>query len=367
MLRRAALFSPALLAWRDAFALQAKTLAFPRDHGAHPEFRTEWWYLTGYADAGTAAQPRLIGFQITFFRSRLDAAQTLQSRFAAKQLLFAHAALTDISAQKHWHDQRIARAGFGMAQTSELTTDVKLRDWMLKRNADGSYTSRITARDFKFDLQFTPAQPLLLQGQQGLSRKGPEEKQASYYYSQPQLRATGSIVQAGKSAQIKQGTAWLDHEWSDEILHPEAIGWDWIGMNLFDGSSLTAFQLRRADGSALWAGGSFRSPSSTTIFSPSDPRTSSSTTIFSSNDLRFQASNIWQSPNSGGRYPMQWNVTTSRGNFTVRSLMNSQELDSRSSTGTVYWEGLADLLNAQGVVVGRGYLEMTGYAGRLQI
>jgi predicted secreted hydrolase len=353
MLRRAALLSPALLAWRDALALPVKALTFPRDHGAHPEFRTEWWYLTGYADAGTAAQPRIIGFQITFFRSRIEAAQSLQSRFAAKQLLFAHAAFTDIATQKHWHDQRIARAGFGIAQTSESTTDVKLRDWTLRRNQDGSYISRIPARDFTLDLQFTPTQALLLQGQQGLSRKGPEEKQASYYYSQPQLGTQGSITQAGKSIQIKQGTAWLDHEWSEEILHPEAVGWDWIGMNLLDGSSLTAFQLRRADGSALWAGGSFRSPSSTTIFSPTD--------------VRFKASNIWQSPSSGGRYPVQWQVNTSRGNFTVRSLMNSQELDSRSSTGTVYWEGLADLLDAQGVIVGRGYLEMTGYAGKLQI
>jgi predicted secreted hydrolase len=362
MLRRStfltpALLSPALLAWRDAVALQEKALAFPRDHGAHPELRTEWWYLTGYADAGTAVQPRLIGFQITFFRSRIDAAQNLQSRFAAKQLLFAHAAFTDIAAQKHSHDQRIARTGFGIAQASETTTDVKLRDWTLKRNQNGSYTSRIPTRDFSLDLSFTPTQPLLLQGQQGLSRKGPEEKQASYYYSQPQLRASGSIAHAGKTLPITQGTAWLDHEWSEEILHPAAVGWDWIGMNLFDGSSLTAFQLRRADGSALWAGGSFRS--------------ASSTTIFSANDVQFKASNaseaLWPSPSSGARYPVQWQVNTSRGNFRVRALMNAQELDSRSSTGTVYWEGLADLLDAQSKIVGRGYLEMTGYAGKLQI
>jgi predicted secreted hydrolase len=353
MLRRAALLSPALLAWRNALALPAKTLTFPRDHGSHPEFRTEWWYLTGYADAGKPSQPRRLGFQITFFRSRIDAAQPINSRFAAKQLLFAHAALTDINAQKHWHDQRIARAGFGIAQASEQTTDVKLRDWTLKRSADGTYTSRISSRDFRFDLQFTPKQPLLLQGNQGLSRKGPEDKQASYYYSQPQLQATGSITHSAQQTQVQPGIAWLDHEWSEEILHPDAVGWDWIGMNLFDGSSLTAFQLRRKDGSALWAGGSFRDQASTTIFKPSE--------------VGFKAGDIWQSPSSGGRYPMQWQVITSRGTFTARSLMYSQELDSRSSTGTVYWEGLADLLDAQGKLIGRGYLEMTGYAGRLQI
>ncbi len=358
MLRRAALLSssllaPALLAWRGANALPAREMSFPRDHGSHPELRTEWWYLTGYADAGTAAAPRLLGYQITFFRSRIDAAQALQSRFAAKQLLFAHAALTDVSAQKHWHDQRIARSGFGIAQASDQTTDVKLRDWTLKRSADGTYTSRIAAKDFQLNLQFAPKQPLLLQGERGLSRKGPDEKQASYYYSQPQLQATGSIEHGGKQTLLKQGIAWLDHEWSEEILHPEAQGWDWIGMNLFDGSSLTAFQLRRQDGTALWAGGSFRDASSTSIFKPTD--------------VRFNAREIWQSPSSAGRYPVQWQVSTSRGAYSIRALMNAQELDSRSSTGTVYWEGLADLLDAQGESVGRGYLEMTGYAGRLQI
>jgi predicted secreted hydrolase len=358
MLRRStllfsALLSPALLAGRKAFALPTKTLSFPRDHGSHPEFRTEWWYLTGYADVGTPAKPNVLGFQITFFRSRVDVAQPLNSRFAAKQLLFAHAALTDTNAQKHFHDQRIARAGFGIAGADEQTTEVKLRDWTLKRDAQGSYTSRIRALDFQFDLQFKPTQPLLLQGKQGLSRKGPEEKQASYYYSQPQLNAAGSIAYAGHTKPIKNGIAWLDHEWSNELLHPEAVGWDWIGMNLFDGSSLTAFQLRRADGSALWTGGSLRDASATTIFQPAD--------------VQFKSNQIWESPGSRGRYPMQWQVITSRGTYAVRSLMNAQELDSKSSTGTVYWEGLADLLDAQGKLVGRGYLEMTGYAGRLQI
>ena len=359
MLRRsmfassALLLSSALLAGRDAWALQKKILSFPRDHGAHPELRTEWWYLTGYANAGTADKPRLLGFQITFFRSRIDAAQTLASRFAAKQILFAHAALTDVSAQRHLHDQRIARVGFNVAEASEQTTDVKLRDWTLKRSADGAYVSRVNAKDFSLDLRFSPTQPLLLQGTNGLSRKGPEEKQASYYYSQPQLQANGRITHGGNSTSIAQSIAWLDHEWSDEILHPDAVGWDWIGMNLFDGSSLTAFQLRKSDGSALWAGGSFRDTTTSTTFNPSD--------------VRFKAGEIWQSPSSQGRYPIAWQVTTSRGTFTVRALMNAQELDSRSSTGTVYWEGLADLLDTQGKLLGRGYLEMTGYAGRLQI
>ena len=365
MLRRPFLFSPALLATM-AHALPAKALQFPRDHGAHPDLRTEWWYLTGYANVGNAQNPKLIGFQITFFRSRIDAAQSLQSRFAAKQLIFAHAAVTDLSKPQHLHDQRIAREGFGIAQASLETTDVKLRDWSLKRAPDGRYTSRITAREFSLDLQFTPTQPILLQGTQGLSRKGPEEKQASYYYSQPQLAASGSIQLNGRSIAITAGTAWLDHEWSEEILHPEAVGWDWIGMNLLDGSSLTAFQLRKQDGSPLWAAGLYR-----TSAQQGFQRFAASTRLNAQGQLQseiaFSPQKFWTSPATGARYLVEWLVRTHVDIYTVRALLNSQEMDSRASTGTLYWEGLAELVASDGKRVGLGYLEMTGYAGKLLI
>uniref|UniRef100_UPI002479BDC5 lipocalin-like domain-containing protein n=1 Tax=Variovorax paradoxus TaxID=34073 RepID=UPI002479BDC5 len=146
------------------------------------------------------------------------------------------------------HDQRIARAGLGGASTSETDTALRLRDWSLLRGADG-YTARIPASGFTLELRFAPTQPVLLQGRAGLSRKGPDEAQASYYYSEPQLAAQGRIVLDGQPFAVR-GKAWLDHEWSEALLHPEAVGWDWIGMNLDDGGALTAFHLRRADGSA---------------------------------------------------------------------------------------------------------------------
>jgi predicted secreted hydrolase len=366
MLRRSLFLTPAWLALQDAHALPAKTLSFPRDHGAHPDMRTEWWYLTGYADVGNANSPRLIGFQITFFRSRVDAAQNLQSAFAAKQLIFAHAAVTDVSAQKHWHDQRIARAGFGIAQTLETTTDVKLRDWRLQRETSGAYRSRIIAKDFSLDLQFAPTQLLMLQGDAGLSRKGPEEKQASYYYTQPQLQTRGTITLGGKSIAITQGAAWLDHEWSEEIMHPEAVGWDWIGMNLLDGASLMAFQLRKKDGSPLWTAGLFRaSPKNDLQRFAASARLSPSGQLIS--EVTFSPQKFWQSPSSGARYPIEWQIRTPADTYTVRALLPNQELDSRSSTGTIYWEGLSDLFDSKGKLAGRGYLEMTGYAGVLRI
>jgi predicted secreted hydrolase len=266
--------------------------------------------------------------------------------------VFAHAAVTDLEGRVLLHDQRIARAGFGIASASETDTDVRLRDWSLVRK-DGSYAARIPAGEFTLDLRFTPTQPVLLQGNAGLSRKGPDESQASYYYSEPQLKTQGKLTLKGQSFDVG-GTAWLDHEWSEALMHPEAVGWDWIGMNLDDGSALTAFHLRRKDGSALWGGGSFRTRDG-------------ALRVFRNDEVRFESVAAWSSPRTRALYPTQWRVQTPSGNFEVRALLDDQELDSRGSTGGVYWEGLSELLDAQGRRVGRGYLEMTGYAAPLRL
>lgn len=334
-----------------AWALPARVLDFPRDFGSHPELRTEWWYVTGEAWAGK----RRFGFQLTFFRSRVDETQGLHSAFAARHLIFAHAALTDLQGQRLLHDQRIARAGFGIAEASQADTDVRLRDWRLVRDpVSGTYDARLPAEGFALQLRFTPTQPVLLQGQAGLSRKGPEPSQASHYYSEPQLAVSGSVALADGRALPVQGTAWLDHEWSEALMHPDAVGWDWIGMNLQDGGALTAFRLRRRDGSAIWSGGSWRARGEAAH-------------SFDTQNVRFEPLRVWHSARSGGRYPVHWRVHTLAGVFEVASLLDDQELDSRSSTGAIYWEGLSELRDAQGRAVGRGYLEMTGYVSPLRL
>jgi len=352
-----------LLLWpKAAQALPARALSFPRDHGSHPELRTEWWYITGHVQA--AGRPW--GFQLTFFRSRVDVTQGLQSAFAAKQLLFAHAAVTDLRGAKLLHDQRIARAGFGVARASEADTDIRLQDWSLVRSdlpastapagAASRYTARIEASAFRLQLELDSTQPLLLQGQQGLSRKGPDAGQASYYYSQPQLGVSGSITVGAERMAVASGAgrAWMDHEWSETLMHPDVVGWDWIGMNLQDGGALTAFRLRRADGSAVWAGGSLRVPGG-------------AVQTFSTDAVSFTPERWWTSPASRVRYPVLWRVQTPVGTYQVRALLDNQELDSSGSTGAIYWEGLCDLLNAAGEPVGRGYLELTGYGKPLRL
>lgn len=325
-------------------------LVFPRDFGAHPSSKIEWWYVTGALEA----ERRLWGFQITFFQAATGVAADHPSRFAARQILFAHAALTDLQARRLHHDGRIARDGFGVAHAARGDTRIVLRDWSFARSgpvAASRYTAQVAseAGPFGFDFSFQADRAPLLQGIAGISQKGPDPSQTSRYYSLPQLAVAGRLRLADRQIAVR-GRAWLDHEWSDGFLPAEAVGWDWVGMNLDDGAALTAFSMRRRDGTALYAGGSFRNPAGVVR-------------NFSADQVRFEPGRRWRSPASKGEYPVEWTLHTPAGTFQVKTLLDAQELDSRSSTGTIYWEGLSELLDATGRRVGRGYLEMTGYAG----
>ena len=332
-----------------------RALAFPRDHGAHPGARIEWWYATGWLQAERAS---LLGFQLTFFRSRTGLAADLPGRFAPRQLLFAHAAVTDVAAGTHQHAQRIARwsgdEALPEAHAKRAETDLVLGHWGLQRDgASGAYRARLPAPEagITLDLTLTPTQPLLLQGEAGFSRKGPQPQQASHYYSQPQLQVRASL---GSGRPALAGRGWLDHEWSDALLAPGVVGWDWIGINLADGGALTAFVLRRADGSVVWAGGSHRPVGGVLR-------------VFAPQELQFSPQRRWVSPATGAHYPVEWAITTPAGRFGLRALLDAQELDSRASVGTVYWEGLVELLAPGGARVGLGYLEMTGRAQPLRL
>ena len=330
----------------------ASELAFPRDFGAHPASRIEWWYVTGSLEAAN----RRWGFQITFFRAATGIAGAEASAFRAAQLVFAHAAVTDLENARLLHDQRIARSGFGIASTSNEDTAVALRGWRLERSG-GASASRYhgvaasETADFAFDLELEATQAVLVQGTGGVSQKGPNPTQTSRYYSEPQLAVRGTLVLARTPPVAVTGRAWLDHEWSDSLLDASAVGWDWIGMNLDDGAALTAFRLRRADGTTLWAGGSHR---------PARGETRN----FAASALSFAPGRLWTSPASKASYPVEWTITTPFGRFAIKAMQDDQELDSRASTGSIYWEGLSQLFDASGRI-GYGYLEMTGYAARL--
>ena len=209
-------------------------LEFPRDHGAHPEFRTEWWYVTGWI---STVAGETLGFQVTFFRTRPDAVDERNpSAFTPGQIVIAHAALSDRRLGHLWKAQRVARAGFGLAEARTGDTQVRLDGWKFERRGD-FYLTQVAAEDFGFELQLDRRQPPMLNGRGGYSQKGPHRESASYYYSVPQLRVSGRIVRQGKGEDVT-GDAWLDHEWSSAYLDEQATGWDWIGINLEDDGAL---------------------------------------------------------------------------------------------------------------------------------
>lgn len=331
-------------------------IALPQDSGAHAAFRTEWWYATGWL---MTPDNQPLGFQITFFRSATGHDAADPSAFAPSQLIIAHAALSDPALGHLAHDQRIARQGFGLAYAKAANTEVKLDTWKIERTADGRYNVTADANGFSLHLVLTPSQPPLIQGERGYSRKGPRPEQASYYYSEPQLRVTGSVVRpvaAGHPARgntAVTGMAWLDHEWSSTLLDANAVGWDWLGANLTDGSALMAFRVRSRDGHAVWAHAAFRQPNG-------------EVTAFGPDLVDFTPLRTWRSPRTNASYPVAMAVKTGALTWQLDPLMDDQELDSRQSTGAVYWEG-AVRVRREGVDLGRAYLELTGYANALRL
>jgi predicted secreted hydrolase len=328
-------------------------LQFPRDFGAHPGHRTEWWYVTGWLET---PERKPLGFQVTFFRSRTGTDPANPSAFAPKQLIIGHAALSDPALGHLVHDQRSAREGFGLAYAKTGTTDVKLDDWHMRRLPDGRYDVVVRSGELTLRLRLAPTQPLLLQGENGFSRKGKDRSHASYYYSEPQLKVEGQVARAGKGGQSSTsvtGTAWLDHEWSSQVLDPGATGWDWTGVNLDDGGALMAFRIRSAGGATLWAHAAVRDGAGRV-------------TQYGPGQVSFTPQQLWKSPRTGASYPVGTLVTTGATTWRLLPLQPDQELDSRRSTGAVYWEG-AVRVERDGRPAGRGYLELTGYVDAMAL
>ena len=323
-----------------------RPIVFPADYGSHPDFRTEWWYVTGWL---TTEHGESLGFQITFFRTKPAIDESNPSAFTPRQLLVAHCAISDPKRGRLWQDQRVRRAGLGLAEAAEGDTNVWIDRWSLKRNAS-DYSATIDAEDFALHLTLSDTQSPLLNGDAGVSRKGPAAEAASYYYSLPHLRVSGSIARQAATDKVT-GEAWFDHEWSSEYLDSEAVGWDWIGINLDDGAALMAFRIRGARGETRWVGGTLRSAGG-------------QVQILQPDYVEFRAGRQWSSPRTGISYPVQWQVRAGGREFTLVPLMDDQENDTRLSTGAIYWEGAVRAYEAQRAI-GRGYLELTGYGTRL--
>lgn len=328
----------------QAFApvIAGYALQFPRDYGSHPLFGIEWWYVTGWL---TTVRHETLGFQITFFRTRPAVEEANPSHFAAHQLLIAHCAISDPAHARLWHDQRVRRQGLGLAEAQESDTRVWIDDWTLQRQGS-SYRAAVQAQDFALNLSLLATQPPMLNGADGFSRKGPEPLAASYYYSQPHLRVSGSITRASQRDAVS-GEAWLDHEWSSDYLAGQAAGWDWIGLNLDDGSAVMAFRIRDRQGKPYWSAATVRGPDGQTRALTQDA-------------VEFTVARLWHSPATGVNYPVSERVRVGEHLFVLEPLLDDQENDTRLSSGAIYWEGAVTAMENQRPV-GRGYLELTGY------
>ena len=348
-------------------------LAFPRDEGSHPDYRIEWWYVTGQLDDAESKVKAPRGFQVTFFRVRTGLAENNPSNFAPRQVLFAHAAIADPVTNKLHHAQRSAREGFELAFAREGTLDVKLDDWSIRQVQPGQYVTVVHGDDFDFELTLASTQPPLLQGERGFSRKGPDLRAASYYYSLPQLEVSGNVVLDGRRQSVG-GKAWFDHEWSSDYVDANAHGWDWLGVNLNDGGALMAFRMRDREGGERWASATLRSPA--TALRANSPAEvgdikaveAGEVTTFGREQVEWTPLKNWRSPRTGVTYPVQWRVQMGDRRYRVEPLLLDAELDSRPTTGILYWEGPIRLIDeATGKEAGRGYLELTGYGGKLDL
>jgi predicted secreted hydrolase len=323
-------------------------LAFPADHGAHPAFRTEWWYVTGWLNQPDGSK---LGFQTTFFRVRTGIGEDQASAFSPRQLIMAHAAVADPALGRLRHAQRVARTGFGRAGAAVGQTRVWLDDWRLTQD-DKGYHASVKCPEFAYALTLVPPGPPQLNGTNGFSVKAPDPRHASYYYSRPQLTVTGTVTLSGQLTPVT-GRAWLDHEWSSELLPPGAQGWDWVGLNLDDGSALMAFRMRDPQNQPLWA---------VATVSP----TQGTAHQLLPDEVVFEPLRNWTSTRSGITYPVAWSLRIGARRLQLHPLFDDQELDSRRSTGTIYWEGAVRVLEAE-VEIGRGYLDLTGYGEKIQV
>jgi predicted secreted hydrolase len=339
-----------------------RAFRFPDDHGAHPEYRTEWWYFTGNVES---ANGRRFGYQLTLFRNALAASPPdLASEWATNQVWMGHLAVTDVDSRVFHGFERFARGAAGLAGARAAPLHVWLEDWSIAASPDviaadtaaagatpdGTFPWRLRAVEngTGIDLLVTPVKPIVLQGEAGYSRKGADTGNASHYYSFTRFATTGSVFIDGTRHAVA-GASWLDREWSTSALDDGQVGWDWFALQFDDDTELMYYQLRRENGTAdVHSRGTFVTAGGSTRGVPRD-------------DVALDVLATWTSP-AGGSYPARWRLRIAELDLDVEILpvIAAQEHDSYVR----YWEGAVDVRGTRDgqALAGRGYVELTGYA-----
>jgi len=337
--------------WAQARA--GRVLEFPADHASHPDYRVEWWYYTGNLEA---VDGRRFGYQVTFFRVGIDRDPANPSVWSVRDLFVAHLAVTDLDRGQHFVSERLNRAGVAWAGARTDRLEVWNEDWHLDTD-DAGHVLRAMSDDGRYgvDLRLAADRPPVLHGDAGLSQKGLQEGNASHYYSLTRMETSGELRVEGETVSVR-GLSWMDHEFGTTFLESSLQGWDWLSLQLDDGTDVMVYLLRQQDGAV-------DPHSSGTLVRPNGQ-----VVPLAAEDLKLVPGREWVSPTSRARYPVEWAVEIPGESLRleVRAAVDAQEIHTEQSTGVTYWEGAVVASGTSGgqPVGGRGYLEMTGYAGR---
>jgi predicted secreted hydrolase len=336
-------------------------LAFPKDHGPHPGYRTEWWYYTGNLQAESGTR---FGFQLTFFRSQISPPDAEKkwprqaSAWRAQQIYLGHAAITDISGKRHLQAEQVARGALGLAGTSEADGGriIFIKNWRAQIKENAHHLKAVTD-EFSYELTLQPVKQPVLHGQAGYSRKGSARRSASCYYSFTRLKTVGTLTVGGNTMRV-EGLTWMDHEFSTAPLEPDIVGWDWFSLQLSDQTELMLYLLKDQNGLV--------NPASSGTFIDQ----SGGARHLTREDFKVTATDQWKSPRSGAVYPVAWRLKIAplAIDLNVVANLNNQEMITTASTGVIYWEGSVSASGtaAQQSVKADGYVELTGYAEALR-
>ena len=332
-------------------ALPGYQFEFPRDHGAHDQYRTEWWYYTGHLQADRG---RRYGFELTFFRVGVvppDVPQ--QTNWELRNLSLAHFAITDVDGKKFRYYEKLNRSSPFTAMAAAGRLEVFNEAWRAATTSDGAWRVTGSQNGDAIDLVLRSRKPPAIHGENGVSVKAQGPGYASHYYSMTRLEVTGSVTVPGRKPERATGLAWMDHEFGSAALRENQQGWDWFSVQLDNDTELMLYQIRRSDGTPdATSSGSVIMPDGDVIH-------------LNRNQIVVRPLRRWKSPRSGATYPMGWSVSVPSLRLTLRldPLLEDQELITQSSTRVTYWEGAVDVNGSFGnvSVSGDGYVEMTGY------
>jgi predicted secreted hydrolase len=336
-------------------ALPGRKLTFPADHYSHPDFKTEWWYYTGHLEAESGKK---YGYQVTFFRFGVrDRQKEMKEQPLFTELYMAHFALSDITTKKFIFRERINR---GYGDKAGDATDRYLvwnEDWRVEGDSR-NHSIDVKDRETQLRLTVKSQKPPVLHGQNGLSQKGEGEGRASYYYSLTRMQTEGELTIDGKKEKVR-GLTWMDHEFGSNQLRDDQVGWDWFSIQLDNQTELMLYLIRRKDGSPdPYSSGTLVKPDGTTKH-------------LLLKDFTIEVLDRWKSRKSGATYPMKWKVLIPAEEIAleIAPAFQDQELVTNRSTRVTYWEGAARIKGTiqNRPLTGNGYVEMTGYAGKLTL